>query len=126
MRPVSNSEQDVSVTDGAVNLKCNACKSKGRRTFAMVHTRRAFNGRPVTSQYVELDDKLYSVMDQYALARILHMPCPQCGSSNVQVNVVKGTYVADKSCGARCMGATGPTCECTCAGRNHGGNNAIW
>ncbi len=34
---------------------------------------------------------------------------------------VKGTINLDKSCDGRCMNATGPNCECSCAGQNHGG-----
>lgn len=33
---------------------------------------------------------------------------------------VLGKYVAGKVCNAKCMAATGPSCECSCAGKNHG------
>lgn len=26
-------------------------------------------------------------------------------------------------CGAKCQNATGPSCECECGGKNHGGNH---
>lgn len=35
---------------------------------------------------------------------------------------VKGVVSLDKSCDGRCMNATGPNCECSCAGTNHGGS----
>jgi len=34
---------------------------------------------------------------------------------------LEASYDAEKVCNARCMGAYGPSCECSCAGRNHGG-----
>ena len=34
---------------------------------------------------------------------------------------LEGTYNGEKPCNARCMGASGPACECACAGANHGG-----
>lgn len=35
--------------------------------------------------------------------------------------MIHGTHNADKVCTERCMGATGPSCECECGGENHGG-----
>lgn len=37
------------------------------------------------------------------------------------VTVIKGVVNVDKSCDGRCMNATGPNCECSCGGENHGG-----
>jgi hypothetical protein len=34
---------------------------------------------------------------------------------------VEGTYVEDKPCNPACEGATGPSCDCSCGGDNHGG-----
>lgn len=36
-----------------------------------------------------------------------------------------GTYNPGKPCSARCTGATGPACDCSCGGENHGGRHAI-
>lgn len=38
---------------------------------------------------------------------------------------IEGTYNPQKSCDARCMNATGPNCECSCGGANHGGKYLI-
>lgn len=38
---------------------------------------------------------------------------------------VEGTYNPDRECNARCMGATGPSCDCTCGGENHGLGHAV-
>jgi hypothetical protein len=45
--------------------------------------------------------------------------CPVCSSARVTGNTVRG-QVSDHACDARCMGAVGPNCECSCGGRNHG------
>ncbi len=37
---------------------------------------------------------------------------------------IYGTYNADKECNGKCMGATGPACDCKCGGENHGGRHA--
>lgn len=47
-------------------------------------------------------------------------PCPQCSKRAVGRRVV-GTTTAHE-CDPRCMGATGPRCECSCGGANHGGS----
>ena len=36
-----------------------------------------------------------------------------------QATRVKGTRT-EHPCGAKCMASKGPTCECSCGGRNHG------
>ena len=48
---------------------------------------------------------------------------PQCVEHRRPLRFAKleGTYNGEKPCNARCMGASGPSCECSCAGANHGG-----
>lgn len=45
----------------------------------------------------------------------------ECGATYTMraVNGVKTT----KPCDARCMGAVGPSCDCSCGGENHGGRH---
>jgi hypothetical protein len=45
--------------------------------------------------------------------------CPTCGRAG-QPSIVRGHYRADIPCTAKCLAATGPDCQCSCAGRNHG------
>ncbi len=45
--------------------------------------------------------------------------CPDCGQM-VPVEAIHGVVTA-AVCDARCEGATGKKCECSCGGRNHGG-----
>jgi hypothetical protein len=52
------------------------------------------------------------------------IPCPAEGCTRwIVLKPVRGTFNPDKACNARCMGATGPSCECACGGANHGGNH---
>jgi len=37
---------------------------------------------------------------------------------------IEGVYNDGIKCNAKCMNATGPNCECSCAGENHGGAHA--
>lgn len=52
--------------------------------------------------------------DQYSM-------CWRCGNP-VKTQPVRGKYSAKKICNARCLASTGPNCECSCAGANHGKN----
>lgn len=38
-----------------------------------------------------------------------------------EVNEIYGRYVPELVCGAKCTGAVGNTCDCSCGGANHGG-----
>ena len=49
--------------------------------------------------------------------------CPHC-SASMTVQAVSGTYSAAHECGARCLASTGPNCECSCGGANHGKSHA--
>jgi hypothetical protein len=50
----------------------------------------------------------------------LSLVCRKCGVSRV-AKAVRGVYSAQHECSAKCMSSTGTVCECSCAGRNHGG-----
>ena len=52
-----------------------------------------------------------------------YIACPSCGSS-VCLSAVRGVK-SEKKCGARCLSSTGPVCECSCAGQNHGGGSQV-
>jgi hypothetical protein len=44
----------------------------------------------------------------------------QCCGRAMYLKPVLGKVVADKKCDARCLGAKGHVCECSCGGKNHG------
>jgi hypothetical protein len=47
--------------------------------------------------------------------------CPKCNSQCVTGNTVQG-FISEHKCGAKCLSAIGPNCECSCGGANHGTN----
>lgn len=49
----------------------------------------------------------------------LWVPCSHCGEIN-SYQPVKGVFNPDKKCNAKCLNAKGFSCECACAGKNHG------
>lgn len=42
-----------------------------------------------------------------------------CGKT-VSLTGVRGVFKPEHVCNAKCMSSTGPACECSCGGRNHG------
>lgn len=53
----------------------------------------------------------------------ISLPCDGCGQ-NLSFVAVAGE-VTDQDCNERCMASHGPSCECSCGGRNHGRSFAI-
>lgn len=39
--------------------------------------------------------------------------------------MIKATISESHICNAKCTGATGPNCECSCGGKNHGGKISL-
>ena len=48
-----------------------------------------------------------------------YLNCRQCGKA-LYAKRVLGKFNAAKKCTAKCLSATGHTCECACGGKNHG------
>jgi hypothetical protein len=55
----------------------------------------------------------------YTNAGGIVIDCRACGRPRYAKQIV-GRYSARHTCGARCMASTGPSCECSCGGKNHG------
>lgn len=49
----------------------------------------------------------------------LAVRCRECGTAR-RAKAVLGRYSAKKMCNTKCHASTGPLCECSCGGRNHG------
>jgi hypothetical protein len=45
--------------------------------------------------------------------------CKGCGI-NRRAEAVRGRFSAKHKCNAKCLASKGPTCECSCGGKNHG------
>lgn len=67
-------------------------------------------------------DRPYRIdLGEQAVRQYQQVACPGCG--NV-MNVERlASVFTEESCDPRCMGATGPSCQCACGGENHG---AAW
>lgn len=55
----------------------------------------------------------------------LGLLCPHHHAARMYWTSLNGTYNADKRCSAKCTGATGPACDCSCGGENHGSRHTI-
>ncbi len=49
--------------------------------------------------------------------------CRGCGR-NRGAKMVQGKFSTKHVCGAKCLASTGPSCECSCGGKNHGAGHA--
>ncbi len=49
-----------------------------------------------------------------------HVRC-SCGAGLHSWSTVRGVYRSEVRCSRRCWDAVRPDCECSCAGRQHGG-----
>jgi len=53
----------------------------------------------------------------------IDVTCPGCRAA-VSLTAVMGAMSEEHVCGARCLASTGPNCECSCGGENHGKSHA--
>lgn len=117
-------------TPGHATLICQDCRQAGRVSFQTI-TRSHWNGgRPSSRTTLLVEgaarETIPDLTRMNPVAWAISRPCPWCASPRVKVNVVKGQLVESKACDDRCMGATGPTCSCSCGGENHGGSHQAW
>jgi hypothetical protein len=122
--------QVIGHSTGRAVLKCRSCKHAGQVHYRLRdELTEAWNG-PHYTTYIQLDGATtWKRVDQCRskpMAWALSRTCPDCDSYKVTVNVVKGTVVESKVCDGRCMAATGPNCECSCGGENHGGGHGTF
>jgi hypothetical protein len=99
--------------------KCFACKTP--RSALVPHTLMKYTyyygavGGPMDKS-VSFGYELHTT----GLNFLRGLTCAECGSDDVWLKPVKGTYNEDVACDPRCMNARGPNCECSCNGSNHG------
>lgn len=113
-------------TAGHAIAKCRHCKHVRRVAFTVTTTQGSHLGRMTERQSVSVNGgPQTAIRDKYAFDMALYRQagtCDSCGERDGTVRAVRGVLVADKNCNSRCMGSTGPSCECSCAGQNHGAN----
>jgi hypothetical protein len=54
--------------------------------------------------------------------QLADVQCPDHGGRKVKADVVEGKQNDDVKCNAACLNARRASCECQCAGANHGGS----
>jgi len=99
----------------AAIYRCRACKRAGRPDahrvdFAVVRFERGPGGAFTGPDGVRR-------LTHYA-GTVPGYPCPGCGAE-LHAKPLKGR-VTEEPCGAKCLAAKGPTCDCSCGGKNHG------
>lgn len=60
---------------------------------------------------------------RYARGNTYELRCLAC-KGRCEASEIYGRYIAEMVCGSKCTGAVGPSCDCSCAGKNHGGKYA--
>lgn len=60
--------------------------------------------------------------EQIAALRLAGLVCPE-HDAPVYFRGGRSTFNPQKVCNAKCMGAAGPACDCSCGGANHGGSH---
>lgn len=93
--------------------RCQACRA--RYSFALVQD---FNLATVTAPARE-----HRIQQGPGAVAWLTVRC-DCGKA-ARLMPVLGKHNAAKVCDGRCMGAVGPSCECSCGGANHGARFAL-
>lgn len=55
------------------------------------------------------------------------VPCRGCGALLAldRFNCLYARQVIEIVCGGKCMNATGPSCDCSCGGMNHGAGHGV-
>lgn len=56
-------------------------------------------------------------------SKLAAVACRQCGGKNTTARKITPKHT-DETCGSKCLSATGPVCECSCDGANHGSNHS--
>lgn len=65
----------------------------------------------------------YDTKGESGVGGALVMRCRLCNGAR-SARAVAGKVSDRHVCGPRCMASTGPSCECSCGGRNHGASYA--
>ncbi len=98
-------------------VKCRVCKNSRRINVPLTHKMIYPKNGPAWMKrmgWVELPNSFRQTMADN--------PCPCNPRDGFQtVRPIKGHYNPDVKCGDKCRSAIGPSCECSCRGKNHGG-----
>ena len=119
---------DTMTSTGRAIVRCayKTCKRVHVAEFATTVTTSAYEGRMVQSRSVAWHGREHRYTDRYDLRAIItaDFTCTGCGGHLATFAPVQGSFSEAHKCGARCLNATGPSCECQCGGERHGSGHA--
>lgn len=97
-------------------FRCKRCKATVTRDYTVTTQYQTITwgdgARPVYSTTRRYQHNGYSEPGQ--------VECPEC-KQRLSGRRVEGHLDPNHKCDARCLGAVGHICECSCGGKNHGG-----
>lgn len=88
------------------------CPCGAGHTSALATERNLGWGKDTTSVYYDKDGECGCIGE-------IVVSCRGCGRSR-RARLVAGRYNPKHECNAKCMASKGPSCECSCGGKNHG------
>lgn len=95
--------------------KCRKCSHTSRAHVADVQTYDSATGRTYTGHKVDTARPFRAGNGPFAAK------CPTHGV--YPLRALQGRTVETIKCDARCTGAHGPKCDCSCGGKNHGADH---
>ena len=103
-----------------VIFRCRACKTTTQRQ--VLRSTRSQLPRTVGGVYYpgRSSEPTYHGGDGRQISLLVVCACGR----QVWGRPVEGRYSAAHKCGARCLSATGTSCECQCGGQNHGAGHS--
>lgn len=108
----------IRVTERLAGSRCiGTCRACGATTAAVVWRIARNNGRYLTPAADAFQDDA-----RFDSRRGIVAGCRGCGAQ-VVVGEVVGRVRPDVACDARCTGAKGRRCDCSCGGLNHGADH---
>lgn len=101
------------------NGKCPGCK-KPKSVLATKRKHTVFDvpRQGWVAEFETVEGEVFR-SSRYDVSKIWIGKSACCGRA-MYLKPVLGKVVADKKCDARCLGAKGHVCECSCGGKNHG------
>ena len=109
--------------DTRIIYRCRRCKATLRIDYETSVRREFYVARDHATGYERQGVRTqhwFRLADGTVTAWLPAKDCPRCGRLMERKSIV-GTLNPSIPCNPKCMGATGPVCECSCGGENHGG-----
>lgn len=118
----------TTTTQGRAIARCTTCKRTGSIHYDITTTRTDNNPGGDSSTYHHPTGTLGGLRRPGDLDRFLHAVAKSSATCNhtLTVKPVKGFEDPNKPCNGKCRGAVGPSCSCSCGGKQHGAAHGAW